>query len=472
MPTIFASVPAVLQALDGAIRIEGDGVEVLDEAAVRGALIDDLAWTSAFGEQKPRYASQWLIRVLAPTLGAYPASIQSIYEAAGRKEYANVTTPAINIRSLTFDMAQTVFAAAKATESKQILFELARSEMGYTYQRPYEYASSILAAAIKASWQGPVFIQGDHYQFGRSKYQADPAKETKAVSDLAREAIGAGYGNIDVDASTLVDLSFPTLKEQQTPNYVNTALLTKVIREAEPTGLTVSIGGEIGEVGKSNSTVEDLDAFMEGYLEELARLGAEAGTTYTGISKISVQTGTSHGGIVLPDGSIKDVSVDFETLGKLSEAAKSTYGLGGAVQHGASTLPESAFGHFSQVNAVEVHLATAFQNAIYDHEQFPQDLLSEIYAYLGETFGDARKPDQTDAQFNYTNRKNAFGPFKQQLWSLPTEIKGAILGDLQPRFELIMRELNVAGQGAIVDRYVTPIEVAVPAPTSLTEALV
>jgi fructose/tagatose bisphosphate aldolase len=465
--TVFTDISSLYQAIDGAIRIEGDGVEVLDEAAVRGGIIDDLVWTSAFGATPPRYASQWLIRVLAPALGAYPASIQNLYMAAGRNDYANVTTPAINLRSITFDMARTVFQAAHATQSKQILFELARSEMGYTHQRPYEYASSVLGAAIKENWRGPVFIQGDHYQLARAKYATNPEAETRAVANLAKEAIGAGYGNIDIDASTLVDLSFPTLKEQQKANYVNTAHLTKVIRDAELEGITVSIGGEIGEVGKSNSTVEDLDAFMEGYLEELDRLGADAGRTYKGISKISVQTGTSHGGIVLPDGSIKDVSVDFETLGKLSEAAKAKYGLGGAVQHGASTLPESAFGHFSQVNAVEVHLATAFQNAIYDNPSFPEGLLNEIYAYLAENFGDARKPDQTDAQFNYTNRKNALGPFKDSLWSLPAEIKGAILGELGPRFVLIMRELNVAGNGHLVDKYITRVDVAVPAPDDL-----
>ncbi|MGI8484004.1 MAG: class II fructose-bisphosphate aldolase, partial [Thermomicrobiales bacterium] len=205
----------------------------------------------------------------------------------------------------------------------------------------------------------------------------------------------------------------------------------------------------------------------EGYLEELERLGKESGSPLTGISKISVQTGTSHGGVVMPDGSIKEVSVDFETLGNLSEAAKKKYGIGGAVQHGASTLPESAFSHFAKVNAVEVHLATAFQNAIYDNDAFPKDLLDDIYAYLGENFADTRKPDQTDAQFNYTTRKNAFGPFKERIWSLPDDVKSTILGELQPRFEQIMQELNIAGQGALVDKYITPVDVPVPAPASL-----
>ena len=467
MTDTFKDLAALHASLDGIVRFDGDGVDVLDEVAVRNHLIDELVWTAVFGTGDVQDASRWLIRVLAPALGAFPASIQDLYMAAGRNEYANVTTPAINLRTMTYDLARTVMRAGHATKSKQIIFELARSETGYTDQRPAEYASAVLAAAIKENWQGPVFIQGDHYQANAKKYAADAKTEISAVANLARDAIAAGYGNIDIDSSTLVDLSYQTLKEQQRANYVNTAYLTKVIREAQPKGVTISVGGEIGEVGKSNSTVADLDAFMEGYLEELKRLGGDDGSPLTGISKISVQTGTSHGGVVMPDGSIKEVSVDFDTLGKLSEAAKKKYQIGGAVQHGASTLPESAFSHFSKVNAVEVHLATAFQNAIYDSDAFPKDLLDDIYAYLGENFADTRKPEQTDAQFNYTNRKNAFGPFKQRIWTLPDDVKSTILGELQPRFEQIMQELNIAGQGALVDKYITRVEVPVPAPASL-----
>ena len=67
-----------------------------------------------------------------------------------------------------------IFRAARANDSKIVLFELARSEMGYTEQRPAEYASNALAAAIKEGHQGPVFIQGDHYQINAKKYKETP----------------------------------------------------------------------------------------------------------------------------------------------------------------------------------------------------------------------------------------------------------------------------------------------------------
>jgi fructose/tagatose bisphosphate aldolase len=466
-PTIHDDIPSLIQRLDGAVRLHGSGVEIQDANAVRNEVVDDLVWTAVFGEGETREAARWLIRTIAPAAGAWLASIHELYMAAGRDAYANITTPAINVRGMAYDVARTIFRAAHATESRQMLFELARSEMTYTDQRPAEYASVVLAAAIREGWQGPVFIQGDHYQANAKKYAADPEGEIRAVRELAVEAIAAGYGNIDIDSSTLVDLSHESLRDQQELNARHTAELTKAIRDAEPAGLTVSVGGEIGEVGKENSTVDDLNAFMEAYQEHLDKLGENI----VGISKISVQTGTSHGGVVLPDGTIKDVAVDFETLAKLSRAAKDQWHIGGAVQHGASTLPESAFGRFAEANAVEVHLATAFQNLMYDSEAFPTELRDAVYAYLDEHLASDRKPDQNDTQFHYTTRKQAFGAFKRQFWTLPEETKSQLCADLQPSFELIMRELRVAGNGDLVDRFVTRVDVEVPAPKELLTRL-
>ena len=103
--------------------------------------------------------------------------------------------------------------------------------------------------------------------------------------------------------------------------------MTRFIRSIEPKGVTVSVGGEIGEIGKGNSTVDDLRAFMNGYLKLLPK-------GIKGISKISVQTGTTHGGVVLPDGSIAKVKIAFDTLKELSKCSEDGIraGRGGAAR--------------------------------------------------------------------------------------------------------------------------------------------
>src|SRR4029078_8608901 len=95
------------------------------------------------------------------------------------------------------------------------------------------------------------------------------------------------------------------------------------------------------------------------------------------------------------------------------------YGFAVCVQHGASTLPDELFHRFPEVETAEIHLATGFQNTLFDHPAFPASLRREIEGWCSAEASDERKPNQTDAQFLYTTRKKAIGPFKRQLWDLP-----------------------------------------------------
>src|SRR5207249_1282921 len=242
----------------------------------QSAAVDDLVRQAVFGAPEEREQARWLIWEIGQQAGVRPASIHDLYLARGRGDVPPFTTPAMNIRVLSYDSARAVFRAAKRLDLGALICEIARSEIGYTEQRPAEYVAVMTAAALREGFTGPLFIQGDHVQVNAKK-----------------------------------------------------------------------------------SAVHELKAFMDGYVRTLARL---EGGPYTGISKISVQTGTSHGGVVLPDGSIAKVQLDLDALKALSADARSRYGLGGAVQHGASTLPPDAFGHFPKCEAIEIHLATNFQN--------------------------------------------------------------------------------------------------------------
>ena len=124
---------------------------------------------------------------------------------------------------------------------------------------------ALLAAAVAEGYVGPVFIQGDHFQVSAKRYATDAAAELQAVRDLSIEAMAAGFYNIDVDTSTLVDIHLPTVDEQQALNSKLSAELSAFIRTNEPAGVTISIGGEIGEVGTNNSTEPELRAYMDAY---------------------------------------------------------------------------------------------------------------------------------------------------------------------------------------------------------------
>jgi fructose/tagatose bisphosphate aldolase len=309
---------------------------------------------------------------------------------------------------------------------------------------------------MREGFRGPLFIQGDHFQTSAKKYSANPEAEIKAIRNLIVEAVAAGFYNIDIDTSTLVDLSKPTLDEQQRTNYELCDDFTRFIRSREPEGITISIGGEIGEVGQKNSTPEDLEAFMSGYN---ARRGGHAG-----ISKISIQTGTSHGGVVLPDGTLANVAIDFDTLRILGEKARLEYGLGGVVQHGASTLPDAAFHKFVEAGTCEVHLATAFQTLVIEHASVPESLREEMYDWVKIHAADERKPKDTEAQFIYKTRKKAVGPFKKHFWLLPKEALEAIGRDLEKSFSFLLEQLGVAGTAETVKEFVKPVDILQPIP--------
>lgn len=448
--------------LRGIATITDAGLEVHDPDRLRGELMDDLAFAAVFGTDDLRDAARWVIWSASQALGCASASIHELYRArgAGAFDPTRFTVPAINVRAATYLTARQAFSAALERDAATVIFEIAKSEMAYTDQRPAEYTAVILAAALRSGWRTPVFLQGDHFQFNATKWAADPGPELEGIRDLTREAVGAGFLNIDIDSSTLVDLSLATVPEQQRVNAENTAELTRLIRSLEPEGVTISIGGEIGEVGKVNSTEEELRAYLDGYLTSLDD-GLEP------ISKVSIQTGTSHGGVPMADGTVGEVKIDFDALRRLSAVARDEYGMAGCVQHGASTLPDEAFDHFPEHGTAEVHLATGFQNILYDAGGLPEDLRAEMMAWCVANCADERKDGETDEQFLYKTRKKAIGPFKRQLWTLPSSAADAVAANLRAKFGLLFDELGIAGTRELVERHVTLVSLPWPLPAAL-----
>lgn len=412
--------------------------------------LDRLVWTGVFGTGETRDAARQGVFDQCQSVGIYPASIHGLYMARGRGETpATFVVPAINIRGITYDTARALFRARKALDAGAVLIEIARSEISYTDQRPLEYTFVLLAAALREGWKGPVFIQGDHFQINAKRYVADPKTEMQTVLDLSAEALKSGFYNIDVDTSTLVDLDKPTHAEQQLVNGTLCAEITAFIRKHEPAGVHVSVGGEIGEVGGKNSTAEELTAFVDVFNATLAKLAPGK----PGMSKISIQTGTSHGGVPLPDGTIAKVKLDFDTLESLSKLSREKYGFAGAVQHGASTLPSELFGEFAKRGACEIHLATEFQNMIFDHPAFPADLKATMYAKLRETDSGERKATDTDEQFFYKTRKKALGGFKKELWSMAPAVRQAIGEALEQRFTFLLTQLKAGGTTEVAAKF-------------------
>ena len=454
---LFSGKEELTHHLINMVSLSNGSVHLENADKLRGTPLDTLVTNSVLNPNgEIRGHCRYIIKSVAQELGIISASIQDLYDARGHGKNKGYTVPALNIRGLPYEMSRAIFRTAKATDCGAFIFEIAKSEIGYTLQSPHELMAVILGAAIQEQFTGPVFVQGDHFQVNAKKFHEDRDKEVNGLKALIDDAIQAGFYNIDIDTSTLVTLDPENVKEQQRLNYEVGVELTSFVREKEPEGITVSVGGEIGEVGKENSNEAELRAYMDNFNEDLAKINPN----YKGISKISIQTGTSHGGVPLPDGSVAEVQLDFKTLENLSRISREDYHLAGAVQHGASTLPSDLFHKFPELETAEIHLATNFQNMIYDSAHFPADFKQEIYTHLRKACADEKRPDMTDEQFIYKTRKKGFGPFRPQFWNLSDVVKVEIGKELEGEFHFLFKKLNAQNTTQTVRESGTPHPIA------------
>ena len=145
--------------------------------------IRDLAWTATFGADPATVdAARWIVWEAVRQLRRASASIHELYMARGRGEIHGFTVPAINLRTQVFDMATAICRAARARDVGTVIFELARSEQEYTFQRPGEYITSVLAGGIAAGWHGPGVRAGRPLPVQRQEVHGRSAAVTEACA--------------------------------------------------------------------------------------------------------------------------------------------------------------------------------------------------------------------------------------------------------------------------------------------------
>ena len=183
---MFESVKEMTDAVKPAATVLSDRVSVTNAAALTGDVVDRLAWTAVFGaDAELRGTARWIIRSAGGRRG-HPARVDSrpVHGDGPRRgrrlHRARRSTCA---RWPTTPRGPSI-RAAKKLNAGAFIFEIARSEIGYTEQRPHEYAAVVLAAALREGFSGPVFIQGDHVQTNAKKYNS-PDRD-KELDDAAR----------------------------------------------------------------------------------------------------------------------------------------------------------------------------------------------------------------------------------------------------------------------------------------------
>lgn len=465
MPSV--SVAEIIRDLENVGMVKGSSVTQEGTKKPSDEIIDRWARAAALGDSETRQIAVWAIREAALAAGIFPASIQELYIARSEGKWCNKTVPAMNLRGWSYQTIRSVFRAAKKLNANLLIFEQSITESIFAEQPPEEYTAAALAAALREGYVGPVFMQADHDQVNAKAYAADSEKEISRLKQIMKRQIEADFFNIDIDASTVVDLSLPTIEDQQRLNAELTALFTNYVRDLEPKQITISLGAEIGEVGHHNTTVEELRAFMSVYPKALSK----AGKKNIGVSKISVNTGTYHGGKIQPDGTLAPVNLDYSVLKSISTICQNEYQMGGAVQHGASTLKGDQLAKIPESGAVEVHLALGFNNIIFDHPSLPASIKQEIRDYVMAHHVHERSPNENETQFIYNIRKKAWKIMKQRFWNLPNEIQEAVMTTLEKTFSDMFKYMNIQNTTDLVNKTTTKVIIHPKVPEALLNAL-
>ena len=148
---LYSSTSELEESLDRSGTVARNGsLSVTNAPRFREEVLDGLVWTAVFGGRDGKESAREAIREAAASLGILPASILPLYEARGRGEVSGFTVPAINVRMLAYDTARAACRAAKRLGVGALIFEIARSEIGYTEQRPGEYAACGRVTAVRS----------------------------------------------------------------------------------------------------------------------------------------------------------------------------------------------------------------------------------------------------------------------------------------------------------------------------------
>lgn len=421
----LASPAQLWSLLSNTLDVRANRVEIIDPHRLRTERIDPLVYNAVFHDsERLRYFLCWLIRRAAAGMSIYPASAQGLYAAAARGQVRRFTAPALSLRVMTYDAARACFRAAKQSGCGAMVLDLGPNATEGPAQSPVEYATCLLAGAIREGYEGPVFLQADYLRERRAADEADQRDEFDRFQNLAEEALGAGFFNLELDTSALEDPLAPDPREQERASCADAARLAAFVRKTEPPGVDTNLGVKMRGRGDSEHVARRLRAFMEGFASEFA----DRAGSVTGIGKLSLDLRSAD---------------ELGASRDLAEVARREYNLATSVSWGGAPLPEALFAELTRFPVVEAHLGTRYEDLVLNHPGFPAPLRDAMSDWIDKTYGTIRGAEQDRASFQQQLRMPALERFKREMWDLPPESKDPIMADLQRTLLADFKRLDV-----------------------------
>lgn len=303
--------------------------------------------------------------------------------------------------------ARGIMMAAKELDAA-LIFEIAKSEVGYTGQSPKAYMDMITETAQELEFNQPYVVHGDHITIKENTPEAIASAEK-----LIKDEIAAGFTSYAIDASHNFNLEGETVREQLADNIEITTRLARLI--PEEAGLEV----EVGEVGR-----------VDPKTHEKALTSVEEATTFIGAisdagfspNLLATNNGTVHGNIYDKDGNIvEQVGIDIDRTKAIADAIapSGVY----VAQHGITGTPLNLMHLLIDAGVFKGNVATHWQNIAL--ETLPAELSAKMEKWTLESKHaekmKAKKPEISEGELVGKNIKHSIKEFKNEIDILPQE---------------------------------------------------
>lgn len=373
-----------------------------------------------------------------------PISGRIIFNALKGK---NVIVMAANVRIQ--HCFRGIIEAAKEMDAA-IIFEIAKSEVGYTDQAPEEYISVVKSLAKEIDFNTPYCIHGDHITISENTPDA-----IRSAEDLIKKEVEAGFTSFAIDASHNFNIEAETTREQLADNIEITTRIAKLIKrlmvEKGKTREDYGLEVEVGEIGKIDpetgeqelTTVDEAVTFIKALNEN---------GVYPDL--IAINNGTVHGNVYDAEGNIVPL-LGIDGL-RTREVANAIASIGVQIaQHGITGTPLELMRKLIDAGIVKGNVGTNWQNIALDN--MPSDLVKKMEDWTMENYAvkvRAKKPSISDKEIIGQNIKYGIRVFKKEIANIDDEYKQKIHDVSKKSAIEFIEAFNGRESGQIVRDYI------------------
>lgn len=413
---LHASTQELLQSLTGCIAVSDHEVTVQHGERLKRELIDALLENALFNpELAVRSLAHQLIKAIANDLGIFPTSLQALYEARRRTEYLGKTVPRLAAHGLTYDMARAAFRTMKRSSTAICLFELPVETLPIAESHLQDFCSSVLAAAIKEGFYGPLFLQ-----LGDIRYQADafinnPQQYHQQLHQLLQLGMANGFLNFAVDTTALPHEGFAEM-----------ASFSNTLNEWQQGDRLLAHGAALGDLPSGEAALNSLCANLDTYFEHLKKEGNKAHP----LCKLGVKI----------KGDLANSRVAVE---KLRDLIVSKYAFAGLTIDHLLHLSERNLRDLATWQALEVNVSELLYDRLFDSHHFPKEIIVEMRHFLTDACRHEWHVSESEEEFVHRLRHRTFAPFKKMFWEIPAATREKIGLELERTFASLFQWLGV-----------------------------